>query len=270
MLHGPAIVAAMNTLAATCSTLAAARRLRVCIVTETYPPEVNGVAMTIGHLVTGLLGRGHSVQLIRPRQGRHDLPRRDGALEVVPQPGIAIPFYRELRLGLPVGHALARLWRQTIPDLVHVVTEGPLGRSALQAARRLKLPVSSSFHTNFHSYSRHYGVGVLALSIVAYLRRFHNRTACTLVPTEELAGQLRGLGFNNLRVLSRGVDTRLFSPSRRHQALRLRWGARPEDPVLPFTALVALSRLVLGLHYPSDVLAGALLGAGLAGLVMQW
>ena len=109
-----------------------------------------------------------------------------------------------------------------------------------------------------------------ALSIVAYLRRFHNRTACTLVPTEELAGQLRGLGFNNLRVLSRGVDTRLFSPSRRHQALRLRWGAKPEDPVLPFTALVALSRLVLGLHYPSDVLAGALLGAGLAGLVMQW
>jgi hypothetical protein len=97
----------MNTLAATCSTLPAARRLRVCIVTETYPPEVNGVAMTIGHLVTGLLGRGHSVQLIRPRQGRHDLPRRDGALEVVPQPGIAIPFYRELRLGLPVGHALA-------------------------------------------------------------------------------------------------------------------------------------------------------------------
>lgn len=34
--------------------------------------------------------------------------------------------------------------------------------------------------------------------------------------------------------------------------------------VLPFTALVALSRVVLGLHYPSDVLAGAVLGAGLA------
>jgi undecaprenyl-diphosphatase len=40
--------------------------------------------------------------------------------------------------------------------------------------------------------------------------------------------------------------------------------------VLPFTLLVALSRLVLGLHYPSDVLAGALLGTGLSVLVLQY
>jgi undecaprenyl-diphosphatase len=38
--------------------------------------------------------------------------------------------------------------------------------------------------------------------------------------------------------------------------------------VLPFTLLVALSRLVLGLHYPSDVLAGVLLGGSIAGLVL--
>lgn len=36
--------------------------------------------------------------------------------------------------------------------------------------------------------------------------------------------------------------------------------------VFPFTALVAASRLILGLHYPSDVIAGALLGALVAWL----
>ena len=34
--------------------------------------------------------------------------------------------------------------------------------------------------------------------------------------------------------------------------------------LLPFTLLVAASRVILGLHYPSDVLAGALLGLGIA------
>ena len=43
--------------------------LRVAVVTETYPPEVNGVAMTLGRLVEALQRRSHHVQLIRPRQG---------------------------------------------------------------------------------------------------------------------------------------------------------------------------------------------------------
>ena len=47
---------------------AAPRRppLRVAIITETYPPEVNGVAMTIGRMVEGLARLNHHVLLIRP------------------------------------------------------------------------------------------------------------------------------------------------------------------------------------------------------------
>ena len=64
------------------------------------------------------------------------------------------------------------------PDVVHIATEGPLGWSALRAAERLGLPVVSDFRTNFHAYSRHYGVGWLQRGIVGYLRGFHNRTLC--------------------------------------------------------------------------------------------
>ena len=35
--------------------------LRIAIVTETYPPEINGVAMTIGRMVDGLVARGYGV-----------------------------------------------------------------------------------------------------------------------------------------------------------------------------------------------------------------
>lgn len=44
----------------------------ICIVTETYPPEVNGVAFTLAHLVDGLSARGHMVSVVRPRQRAFD------------------------------------------------------------------------------------------------------------------------------------------------------------------------------------------------------
>jgi glycosyltransferase involved in cell wall biosynthesis len=198
--------------------------------------------MTIGQLVHGLLERGHRVQLIRPRQTSTETSHSEGNLEVVPVFGVRLPFYREVRVGLPVGRALTRLWRVTAPDIVHIATEGPLGNSALGSALRLNIPVSSSFHTNFHSYSQHYGAGLLAKPIITHLRRFHNRTACTLVATEEMVTQLQALGFQQLRVLARGVDTHLFDPAHRSQELRQSWGAGPDDPVFLYVGRLAAEK----------------------------
>lgn len=245
LLHGFGIVPNMNSSALPVSSLTAIRRLRVCVVTETYPPEVNGVAMTMERMVRGLIARGHRVQLIRPQQSIDDLPSYCQDLEVEPQPGLAIPFYRNLRIGLPAGTALERLWRRESPDLVHVITEGPLSKSALRIARHLKLTTLSDFHTNFHNYSSHYGLGFLRTPIIAYLRRFHNRTRCTLVPTQELVNQLQDLEFHNLRILARGVDTQLFSPHRRSLELRRSWGARPDTPVVLFVGRLAVEKNLL-------------------------
>lgn len=201
----------------------ARRSLRVALVTETYPPEVNGVAATVARVVEGLRQHGHPLQLIRPRQhGAEDAAADEG---LVLMRGMPIPRYPQLKLGLPARRALAKLWSRQRPDVVHVVTEGPLGWSALQAALQLKLPVVSDFRTNFHSYSRHYGVGWLRAPVMAYLRKFHNRTACTMVPTEALRSELAAAGFRNLRVVARGVDIQGFSPAHRSAALRASWGA---------------------------------------------
>ena len=220
----------------------APRQLRIAIVTETYRPEVNGVAMTIGRLIDDLLARGHTVQLFRPRQHSHDIPSQNGALEEWPVAGASLPCYREMRMGFPAKRLLLERWQQTPPDVVHIITEGPLGYSALTAARRLNLRVFSDFHTNFHAYSQHYGLGLLARPIVAYLRRFHNQSNRTLVPTEELATELRTLGFRKLQVLARGVDTRLFDPARRDLALRQSWGVNPTDPVALYVGRLAAEK----------------------------
>lgn len=210
---------------------AAMRKMRVAMVTETYPPEINGVAMTMGRIVSGLQARGHTVQLIRPRQHPEDCAVEQPLFEEVLQRGVPIPRYDALKLGLPAKQALLRLWAKLRPDIVHVVTEGPLGWSALAAASKLKLPVTTDFHTNFHSYSAHYGVGWLKTPITAYLRKFHNKALSTLVPTESLRRELAALGFRNLEVVARGVDTALFNPQRRSAALRREWGVKDGEPV---------------------------------------
>ena len=212
--------------------LPARRSLRVAVVTETYPPEVNGVAATIARAVQGLRDRGHELQLVRPRQDRTETASQEERFAEVLLRGLPIPRYPQLKMGLPSKRALLRHWSSHRPDVVHLVTEGPLGWSALQAATQLKLPVVSDYRTNFHAYSRHYGIAWLRHPIMAYLRKFHNRTLCTMVPTEGLRGELMSIGFKSLRVVSRGVDTAQFDPARRSQALRQQWGAGPQDMVV--------------------------------------
>lgn len=191
--------------------------------------------MTLDHLVQGLAGRGHRLTIIRPRQ-RHESPRFSVTQRVtcrqVRLPGIPMPGYPQLRLGLPAGHRLRQLWSRIRPDLVHVATEGPLGHSAISTARQLGIPVTSSFHTNFDQYTRDYRIGWLKPVVAAWLRHVHNRTRRTFVPTRDLLARLARDGYTNLRLLSRGVDTDLFTPAHRDESLRASWGAVPGDLVV--------------------------------------
>lgn len=204
--------------------------------------------MTLGHLVQGLADRGHRLTIIRPRQ-RHESPRFSVTQRVICRqvrlPGIPMPGYPQLRLGLPSGRQLRQLWTLIRPDLVHVATEGPLGHSAIRTARQLGIPVTSSFHTNFDQYTRDYHVGWLKPVVVAWLRHVHNRTRRTFVPTRKLLTRLASEGYTNLRLLSRGVDTDLFTPTRRDESLRASWGAAPCDPVV-----LHVGRMAAEKNYP--------------------
>jgi glycosyltransferase involved in cell wall biosynthesis len=207
-------------------------RMRIAMVTETYPPEVNGVARTVALMVDGLRARGHEVQIVRPRQGAQDRALEEIGYGELLRPGFRIPRYPQLRMGLPSKRALLQAWSTRAPDVVHIATEGPLGGSALAAARALGIPVATDFHTNFDAYSGHYGAGWLAGLVRAHLRRFHNRAGCTMVPTDELAAQLARHGFKRLRVVGRGVDSKVFSPAKRSAELRARWNAAEDTPVV--------------------------------------
>jgi glycosyltransferase involved in cell wall biosynthesis len=217
--------------------------MHVAFVTETWPPEVNGVALTAERTVEWLRAREHRVTVVRPRQ-KADRDGIDASTWVVP--GLPIPMYRPLRFGLPAAGLLQRRWQQPgeRPDVVHVATEGPLGASAVRAARACGSVVTSDFRTNFHIYSEHYKLGWAAPLILRYLRALHNRTDLTFVPTDAVAATLRRFGFERTAVVGRGVDVERFSPRHRSRELRARWGAAPTTPVVLHVGRLAAEKNV--------------------------
>lgn len=205
--------------------------MRIAIVSETWAPEINGVALTVQRYVEQLLALGHQVELTCPRRGDGHGVTVPG-LEEYRVAGAPIPRYPALRFGLPSAARLRRRWQRLRPDAVYVATEGPLGWSAVGIARSLGIRVATGFHTRFDDFVAHYGAGFLTPLVFAWLRRFHNRADATLVPTRALAEQLALRGFRQPLALGRSVDCQRFDPRHRDPALRAQWGADDNTPVL--------------------------------------
>jgi glycosyltransferase involved in cell wall biosynthesis len=212
--------------------------MRIAMVTETFPPEINGVALTVAGLAQGLREAGHTVQVVRPRQADDDVDTDENGPDVLVR-GARLPKYPGLQFGLPTARRLRKLWKDERPDAIYAATEGPLGYSALRAARALGIPAATGFHTRFDDFARHYGFGFLTPIVFAYLRRFHRQGAATLVPTIELRDFLIENKFGDVVLLRRAVDNALFSPAHRDDALRAQWGLKPGQLAVVYVGRIA-------------------------------
>ena len=201
--------------------------MHIVFVTETWPPQVNGVALTVRALALGLAARGHRVEVVRPGPDEND-----GEVEVLSARGVPLPRYPGLQVGIPQGGEFRKRWRARRPDAVYVATEGLLGVSAMHVANAMDIPVVTGFHTRFHDYAAHYGLRLLAPLVRSRLLQFHRRAQLTLVSTRALVEELTEADIPHVRKLRRGVDTDLFTPDRRDPALRKSWGVSGDIPVM--------------------------------------
>lgn len=206
-------------------------RLRIVIVTETWPPEINGVALSLLQLCKGLQQLGHKILLIRPDQQQRCtefVPNKECLVKAQ-----AIPKYPSLQFGWPQFLKVSQALADFNPNVVHIVTEGPLGLSALHAAKAKNIPVSSGFHSPFQDFSRFFDLAFLLKPIQRYLRWFHNSTQLTCVPSVDTERALRQFGVTcPLLVVGRGVDIQRFSPKHRSESLRQCWGADADTTVM--------------------------------------
>ena len=206
-------------------------RLKITIGTEAWAPEINGVASSLFQLGKGLQKLGHRIQLIRPIQKNicTDFQAEQECLVWAK----SIPKYADMQFGMPQYVKVSKAIERFTPDVVHIVTEGPLGLTALYAAQAHQIPVSSGFHSTFHDFSRFFDLALLVKPIESYLRWFHNHTVLTCVPSQTTLNQLRSFGVTcPLVEVGRGVDTTRFHPEHRSEQLRQHWQADANTTVL--------------------------------------
>ena len=203
--------------------------MRVLFCTDTYPPQVNGVSIVTALSVAGLTRLGWECAVVAPEypedthrgwQGESDPP----GVQVLSLPSVALPRYAEVRLALPRASPVHRLTEAFRPDLIHCETEFTLGRMGQIAAARAGVPVVSSYHTDFARYTEAYGVPWLRKQVSAYLGRFHRRSRRVYTPSTASREEVMRLGAADVEVWGRGVDTELFHPGRRSQAMRAALG----------------------------------------------
>ena len=211
---------------------------RIVLSTGNYHHIRDGVSLTLNRLVAYLLERSIDVRVLAPEVASPDLKHAGTLLGVPSVPAPGRPEYR-VPLGIPPG--VRRQVAEFSPDLVHIATPDPVGHSLLGWARRNRVPVASSFHTNFISYLGYYRLGWLEPFGWRLIRNFYNRCDHVYVPTGSMRDELvsRGVEPGRLRLWQRGVDTKLFNPGRRDAEWRRSRGFADTDVVVLY-----VSRLV--------------------------
>lgn len=212
--------------------------VRLAIFSDTYYPQVNGVARTLERLVRAVEQSGGVVRVFTPADPA--VPVSDP--QVTRFASRAFWAYPQVRLAWPAFARVLEAFDEFRPTLVHLATEFGVGLAGRRAAIRRRVPIVSSYHTNFTAYAKHYGLGAFAAPGWHYLRWFHSAARRTFCPTMAVADDLAVRDFGNCAVWSRGVDTSLFSPALRSEMWRARADASDETLLALYVGRLAAEK----------------------------
>jgi phosphatidylinositol alpha 1,6-mannosyltransferase len=195
--------------------------VRIAYVTESFPPVVNGVAVTAMRVAEHLVRRGHHPLVIAPQAGSGSpWPDEQFCFPVARMPSVGLPIYPDFRFGLPSPQIRAAIADHGA-DLVHLAGPVFFGASGGAAGRKLGLPVVAVYATDMAAYARTYHLGRHGENFAWWLtRRTHNSVDRTLSPSTGTAADLVARGFERVHVWGRGVDTERFDPAKRSEKLR--------------------------------------------------
>ncbi|WP_456277921.1 glycosyltransferase family 4 protein [Bacillus sp. AK128] len=184
--------------------------MKIAIFTDTYTPQVNGVAKTLKRFTDFLEQEGHECIVFTP-----DCSDQLDHYSTHIHRFTSLPFflYPECRLAIPNMNQVKQQLLKFQPDLIHVATPFNVGLCGIHYAKKLNIPLVGSYHTDFNQYLDYYELPFLAPLLWKYMRWFHRSFLKIFVPSLETKEQLKRQGFTNLYLWSRGVDSTLFKPN---------------------------------------------------------
>jgi phosphatidylinositol alpha 1,6-mannosyltransferase len=192
--------------------------MRVVIVTESFPPDVNGVAHCALQTARHLAARGHDPLVIAPAVAGADSSDRSAPCPVVRVPSLPLPGYPQVRVALPSRRVAAAIAAHRA-ELVHLASPFVLGVRGMAAAARLGLPAVAVYQTDLAGYARTY-VGAGEGAAWRRIRTVHSAADRTLAPSSAALRDLEEHGVERVRLWPRGVDTARFRPELREEKLR--------------------------------------------------
>jgi len=195
------------------------RSPRALVFTDTLE-ETNGVARTMKMLADAAAAGTLPLSVVASGMKEE----RAGVLALDPQLDFPLPGYEALALRFPSPAAVLSLVEREAPDVIHVATPGPVGACGLAAAKLLGIPSLGSWHTELAPYALHVTRDLLVSeALERYVDAFYRQCDSVLAPTRAIASALTQRSLADcVGIWGRGVDTRLFSPSRRSDELRPR------------------------------------------------
>ncbi|KQL37685.1 glycosyl transferase [Bacillus sp. FJAT-25509] len=192
--------------------------MRVAIFTDTFIPQVNGVAKTLNRFTNYLKDHGHSYHMFAPEDYGLSSTEDVTRLKSVP-----FKIYPECKISFPNLSKMKKTLKEFNPDIIHIATPFTIGLSGLHIAKKMKIPLVASYHTNFDHYLQYYNLTFLENILWKYLDWFHKPTQKIFVPSKDTFNHLVTKGFNNLSIWTHGVDCSIFRPTLNHSEIKQKY-----------------------------------------------
>ena len=213
--------------------------MRIAIFTEVFLPKIDGVVTRIIRTVDQLAELGHEVVIF----ATGDAPDTYAGFRVVRAPSFSLhKIYPEIQVGLPAP-SVARELANFQPDIVHAVNPVFFSGYGALLARRHKLPLLASFHTDVPAYTKELGIGFVQKPSTALIRALHNRAQLNLVTSGPMMDTAAGYGFRNLALWPKAVDTVGYHPDKADPAMRAKLtDGNPDAPLLIYVGRMSAEK----------------------------